>query len=1040
MLINSKKLLPPAKNQANKKLKAENFLVPVKSVQYKNTAPIPSLPETKKTVGKGSIVNDLIVIRSKVISIEDILKKSIDLQKKNLSLGNRNLENLKRKKVENTLEKKDIKGKGIGTISAPKLGIFDTIKNFITNTVLGFVFTKLLKYLPQILEVTKKLAPAGKFLESFIGGMADKFITFVDLGYKAYDKVKSASKAIGGEKFEKTFGEFSGKLNTFINLAIIAGMSTMGGTDFGSGKKGKTPKGGKSSGGTSLEINEKLRKYLNRGKEAKNIERKFGNSAAQYYEELRNNGKNSVQAFKEVKRKFQPRGLFQKQSVSGLAGEGRTPGSIGKRGIGRSVNRLAIKTFGKGGAKIAGRIPIVGPLIDFGIRTLVFKEPLGKAAAGAVGAGAGQALGAWIGGSIGGIAGSVVPIIGNILAGSAGAAIGGILGGLIGDQIGVSLYETIIGSTAESVEGRAQGGQVSRGGKRVGGAIGRSALPKRTQVKPPKIQVGPVKPGNDIGGETQIKRIFNDVDPNNKDQVSSLRSLKTTSSILKKGNSNFLGQFMGVGVDLAMGQRPNKSLYSQFGRAFGSVVQQLVDNSTQMTVDDVANSILAMANGGVVPPNSPTRGGNFGEKIGQAVASMFATLIENQATLVMNSLKIESLKKPLSGGGDSGTPSGGDVTGLQGNAKEYYDYLISKGVQPNHAMGLILNLARESRFRPGVMADYNGTGLDSNGLPSGGLFQWNGGRFTNMTKFVGSDWKTNWKKQLDYAMQENDPTSGGYAAYSQQNFSSPMDAAKWWLIKWERGDNVPRDIGRMESIMATWQRQGMKQGQGPPGNTPLGTMSGSLSVAQQLASSMGLQVTSAMYNSNGTRRSGLHGDGRAMDFSNDGVGNGTPQQLAFAKEMVSKYGSKLEQLIYTPLGYGILKGQKVNLDRWGSKTNSEHYNHVHVAFSKGGFISKPTRILVGERGREFIFDADTTAAIEQIKPGLLAKLNYAKTKYDVASILKTYAGYEQYGYTMVILPIEKEVHKPSMSSGGSGQNYIPVSDLNIDNRIEAALA
>jgi hypothetical protein len=1036
MLINSKKLLPPAKNQANKKLKAENFLVPVKSVQYKNTAPIPSLPEAKKTVGKGSIVNDLIVIRSKVISIEDILKKSIDIQKKNLSLGNKNLENSKRKKVEDTLEKKNIKGKGIGTISAPKLGIFDTIKNFITNTVLGFVFTKLLKYLPQILEVTKKLAPAGKFLESFIGGMADKFITFVDLGYKAYDKVKSASKAIGGEKFEKTFGEFSGKLNTFINLAIIAGMSTMGGTDFGSGKKGKTPKGGKSSGGTSLERNEKLRKYLDRGKEAKTIERKFGNSAAQYYEELRKSGKNSAESFKEVKRKFQPRGLFERKAASaGLAGEGRTAGSIGRRGIGKVANRLAIKTFGKTGAKIAGKIPIVGPLIDFGIRTLVFKEPLGKAAAGAVGAAAGQALGAWIGGSIGGIAGSVVPIIGNILAGSAGAAIGGILGGLIGDQIGVSLYETIIGSTAESVEGRAQGGQVSRGGKSVGGAIGRSALPKRTQVKPPKIQVGPVKPGNDIGGETQIKRIFNDVDPNNKDQVSSLRSLKTTSSILKKGNSNFLGQFMGVGVDLAMGQRPNKSLYSQFGRAFGSVVQQLVDNSTQMTVDDVANSILAMANGGVVPPNSPTRGGNFGEKIGQAVASMFATLIENQATLVMNSLKIESLKKPLSGsGGDSGTPSGGDVTGLQGDAKEYYDYLISKGADPNHAMGLVLNLARESGFRPGVQI------IDVNGLPSGGLFQWNGGRFNNMTKFVGPDWKTNWKKQLDYALQEKDTTSGGYAAYSQQNFSSPMDAAKWWLINWERGNDVPRDVARMESIMATWQRQGMKQGQGPPGNSPLGTMSGNLSVAQQLASSMGLQMTSSMYNSDGTRRSGLHGAGRAMDFSNDSVGNGTPQQLAYAKEMVSKYGSKLEQLIYTPLGYGIADGKKVGLYHWGESTNKQHYNHVHVAFAKGGFISKPTRILAGERGREFIFDANTTAAIEQTKPGLLARLNYAKTKYDVASILKTYAGYEQSGYTMVILPIEKEVHKPSMSSGGSGQNYIPVSDLNIDNRIEAALA
>jgi hypothetical protein len=59
----------------------------------------------------------------------------------------------------------------------------------------------------------------------------------------------------------------------------------------------------------------------------------------------------------------------------------------------------------------------------------------------------------------------------------------------------------------------------------------------------------------------------------------------------------------------------------------------------------------------------------------------------------------------------------------------------------------------------------------------GGLFQWNGPRFTNMTKDLGPDWKTDWKGQLDYALKENDPQSGGYAAYAQKNFSSPMDAA-----------------------------------------------------------------------------------------------------------------------------------------------------------------------------------------------------------------------------------------------------------------------
>ena len=54
--------------------------------------------------------------------------------------------------------------------------------------------------------------------------------------------------------------------------------------------------------------------------------------------------------------------------------------------------------------------------------------------------------------------------------------------------------------------------------------------------------------------------------------------------------------------------------------------------------------------------------------------------------------------------------------------------------------------------------------------------------------------------------------------------------------------------------------------------------------------------------------------------------------------MIKRYGSSLEQLIYTPLGYGISKGKIVNLDHWGDKVNAEHYNHVHVAFEKGGLI------------------------------------------------------------------------------------------------------
>ena len=73
------------------------------------------------------------------------------------------------------------------------------------------------------------------------------------------------------------------------------------------------------------------------------------------------------------------------------------------------------------------RIPVIGPLIDFGIN-LAFGDPLPKAAT--------KAIFAAIFGGIGIAAGSVVPGAGNI--------IGGILGGLAGDVIGGVLYDMVV--------------------------------------------------------------------------------------------------------------------------------------------------------------------------------------------------------------------------------------------------------------------------------------------------------------------------------------------------------------------------------------------------------------------------------------------------------------------------------------------------------------------------------------------------------------------------------------------------------------------
>ena len=159
--------------------------------------------------------------------------------------------------------------------------------------------------------------------------------------------------------------------------------------------------------------------------------------------------------------------------------------------------------------------------------------------------------------------------------------------------------------------------------------------------------------------------------------------------------------------------------------------------------------------------------------------------------------------------GNRGNPSSSGFAGLPADYQKFYDHLVSKGASPNHAMGMVLNLARESSADPGAMANWNGTGLDSNGLPSGGLFQWNGPRFEKMKEFVGSDWRTDWKGQLDFALVEDDPLSGGYKKYASLNFNTPMEAAEWWLREWERGLDVASDMNKMRDILGRWKSGGM---------------------------------------------------------------------------------------------------------------------------------------------------------------------------------------------------------------------------------------
>src|SRR6185312_9510391 len=70
----------------------------------------------------------------------------------------------------------------------------------------------------------------------------------------------------------------------------------------------------------------------------------------------------------------------------------------------------------------------------------------------------------------------------------------------------------------------------------------------------------------------------------------------------------------------------------------------------------------------------------------------------------------------------------------------------------------------------------------------------------------------------------------------------------------------------------------------------------------------------------------LHEQGAAVDLAGSQA-----DMLAFAKYAAEHWGGQLEELIHTPLGYGVKNGQQVPLAFWGAATNADHFDHVHLA-------------------------------------------------------------------------------------------------------------
>jgi hypothetical protein len=1028
-------------------------------------------------------------------------------------------------------------------------------------------------------------------------------IDFIGAGYKAYDQVRGIAKSIGGENYEKKFDEFSKQFNIFANLAIVAGLAATGGTDFGFGRgKGGGGKPSISSKGGALKPNQKLRDYLNRNSQTKKIEKIYGNDAARIYEGRRAQGASQKRALADVKKRFKP--LTERYGVQrGLAG-GTGKGAILSRGLGKAANRASLKVLGTAGTKIAkgifGRVPIIGGLLDFAFALAMGEKP-GRAAAKAVGATIGSALGTFI----------PIPFAGTIL------------GGILGDIVGGALYDTFAGNTG--VQKKAQGGQVTKGGKKVGGAIRRNI--KKIRRRPPKIQPQRTIPGKDIGGKKEIEKIFpTSKDKTKKDPLGTLEKtsknlkeiaiaglsgdviLRTLSSnenigmgalydslvdnkgiqrkaqggqvtrggkkvggairrkikkirrrppriqpqrtipgkdiggkkeiekifptttdprqknplgVLEKTSKNLkeipmLGGLMGASIDLVMGQKPEKSVFQKIGYGFGALIQNAIDSQSSQTIESIQKQIVGLAGGGVVP-RTLSSNENIGMKIGEQISRTFEVMINSKVNESLQSIRRQL---NLEGTTKSGTKPGSAPDGSPGGG------LAGGAVAPSELYKEIgADLEQWNIYRNSVAL------IESNGnysIPGGSGMHYDG-RYQ-----MGAAAKKDGSKVagVDYPGHSDDPNASArvnyrnnpelqetiFTGFTVANHRYLMGNPKYASASVERkleilGYAHNQGMGNAENWLNTGQVGA--DGFGTKGTAytdlikknflakrkgqELEVAGGAIDVPSEPIPGSSLPSTGVINDrdwntgielSTITTKSGksfqvakilskqfqgfideLEATGYKIKsiggYRKAGTGGGTgPADPDYDKERYSHpYGASIDiNPSQNPYGKSLITDMPDNISEiaarhglgWGGNWNSVkdamHFSAMSREggnrnwrifkkggpafrkYEKGGKVHGLTKAILGEKGPEFVLDADTTAALEQNFPGFLSALNRAKYD-DAISVLKNYTSYEGESTSTIMLQrviIEKPVPMP-MGGGNASTSSI---DSNMDSILQ----
>ncbi len=433
---------------------------------------VPKSPLVVSSVGKLDKIPEkpkedvVYTIRTKVLEIDKLLKGTLAAEKVQQKKERQQKENEKRQRKEEKLEKPDKDGdKETPKKLIPKIGFLEKIKQFITKVLLGWIAFNLIKFLPKIINFLKPIAAVAGFLIDFAGKLLNGLVTFVDWGYKGLDATKGWIGDKFGEGAAEKFESFMGNLTKMFNGIVLLGMgiaklASMGKPKIKQPKRSIKNKIKRQKKLFKRRFDPKRADKLARVKNLKKIKadrllrvKKFGRlrkfaKVKQFVGKGIDLGKNIVKrggkvaqtvtkGVKTAVKTATPVIKSATKTVTKLAKTGLKTATTAAKTAAKTGTKLAktglktglkgLKALKKVVSPIVKKIPFIGALLDFALNYFVFKEPLGRSAFMAIGAG----LAAWLGGIIG----SVIPV--------GGTFVGAALGGWAGDKLSGALYDAI---------------------------------------------------------------------------------------------------------------------------------------------------------------------------------------------------------------------------------------------------------------------------------------------------------------------------------------------------------------------------------------------------------------------------------------------------------------------------------------------------------------------------------------------------------------------------------------------------------------------